>query len=336
MACLEAERIVAAQGDLPHILDTEFFQQCLHRARQAVTAVLPSARRVTHLACGKARVDRVAANRRVCRDADGRILAMRGSSCRNEELRALPEGTIDPWLRTVAFFQEDRKLAALHYYATHPMSYYGDGRVSSDFVGLARKRRQRDEPECRHVYFTGCAGNVAAGKYNDGSHEMRPVLSQRMYDAIVASEHNLQPVAVESAQWRSVPILPPPRSTLLADRLQQQIGNRDGPVVSRNRPAYMLSWLRRLEREIPVVLSCLHVNHARLLHLPGECFIEYQLRASGLATDSFVASAAYGDGGTWYVPVKEEYPNGGYEVSVAFSDPPIDDQLTEGMKRLLL
>jgi hypothetical protein len=36
-----------------------------------------------------------------------------------------------------------------------------------------------------------------------------------------------------------------------------------------------------------------------------------------------------------YVPTKEEYPNGGYEVSVAFSDPAIDDQFAEAMRRLL-
>jgi len=335
MACLEAERIVTAQGDLPHILDVEFFGQCLDRARQAVRQALPAARRITHVAGGQGRVEKVAGNRRVSRDAEGHIVAMRGSSCRDDRLRALPEGLIDPWLKTVAFYEDERKLAALHYYATHPMSYYADGRASSDFVGLARKQRQQDEPDCLHVYFTGCAGNVAAGKYNDGSKEMRPVLTQRMYDGIVASERDLQRVAVSELDWRTVEILPPPRASLSAESLEQQIGNHAGSVVSRNRPSYMLAWLRRLEQQIPIVLSCLHAGDIRLLHLPGECFIEYQLRAQQIAANRFVATAAYGDGGTWYVPVKEEYPNGGYEVSVAFSDPPIDDLLTEGMKQLL-
>ena len=44
-------------------------------------------------------------------------------------------------LKTVSFWNGDAKLAALHYYATHPMSYYGDGLVTSDFVGLARAAR---------------------------------------------------------------------------------------------------------------------------------------------------------------------------------------------------
>ncbi len=41
----------------------------------------------------------------------------------------------------------------------------------------------------------------------------------------------------------------------MADSLQAQIDNRQGPVVSRSRPAFMLAWLRRLEKRIPLVLS---------------------------------------------------------------------------------
>jgi hypothetical protein len=335
MACLEAQRIVAAQGDLPSIVDPEFFEQCLDRGRHAVRQSLAESIPVTHVAGGQGRVMQVASNRRVSRDADGRILAMRGSSCRDEALRALPEGTIDPWLKTVAFYENGRQRAALHYYATHPMSYYADGRVSSDFVGLARKQLQREQPDCLHVYFTGCAGNVAAGKYNDGSQEVRPVLTQRMVDGMLAAQRDLRPIAVRQLAWRTAEILPPPRASLDAAALQAAIDQRGAPVVSRSRPAFMLSWLRRLENQVPIVLSCLHAGDVRLLHLPGECFVEYQLRAQQAVPGCFVATAAYGDGGTWYVPTEEEYPNGGYEVSVAFSDPPIDNQLTEAMQFLL-
>jgi hypothetical protein len=334
-ACLEAERIVAAQGDLPSIVDVDFFARCLDRARAAVAQAIEGARPLTHVACGQARVEKVASNRRVSRDADGRIQAMRGSSCRNAELRALPEGLIDPWLKTAAFYDGDTKIAACHYYATHPMSYYADGRVSSDFAGLARKKRQQDEPHCVHLYLTGCAGNVAAGKYNDGSREMRPLLTQRVYEGIVNSEAHLRPRPIENIHWRTAEIHPPPRATFSAEELSAQIADQAGSVVSRNRPAYMLAWLRRTERRIPIVLSCLHINDLRLLHLPAECFVEYQLRAQAMRPSRFVATAAYGDGGPWYIPVKEEYAHGGYEVSVAFCAPEIDDILTQGIASLL-
>ncbi|MCA9059740.1 MAG: hypothetical protein KDA85_14635, partial [Planctomycetaceae bacterium] len=258
-----------------------------------------------------------------------------GSACRDEALRALPEGTIDRYLKTIAFFNGDQQLAACHYYACHPMSYYGDGRVSSDFAGLARKRRQAETPHCTHLYFTGCAGNVAAGKYNDGSQEMRPVLVDRIYQAIVAAGQSLRKEPVTSAGWHTVDVLPQPRPDLDAEQLQQQISNRSNPVVGRNRPSYMLSWLQRIDQKIPIVISSLHLNNMKILHMPAESFIEYQLRAQELAKDSFVATAAYGDGGSWYIPIADEYPNGGYEVSVAFSDSSIDQQLTKAMQSVL-
>src|SRR5690606_11451649 len=133
-----------------------------------------------------------------------------GSSSRDPEHQRLPEGLIDPMLKTVAFYNGDKKIAACHYYACHPMSYYGDGRVSADFCGLARRRRQEEEPECVHLYFNGCGGNIGAGKYNDGSKEMRPVLVDRMYAGIVASEANLKPEPIDSLRWTTCDILPPP------------------------------------------------------------------------------------------------------------------------------
>ena len=61
--------------------------------------------------------------------------------------------TIDPILRSIGFYHRDQTVARLYYYTTHPMSYYGDGRVSIDFVGIARNRRDADEPGVLHVYF---------------------------------------------------------------------------------------------------------------------------------------------------------------------------------------
>ena len=335
LVCLESERIVLRQGDLPHIVELDFFRTCLDRARKSVAAGVKQARRVTHVAAGQARVEKVASNRRVYRDAAGKVLTMRGSSCRDPKLQALPEGLIDSWLKTVAFYDKDAKIAACHYYATHPMSYYGDGRVSSDFTGLARKQRQKDEPGCLHVYFTGCAGNIAAGKYNDGSKERRPVLTHRIYQGIVESEKGLRPEPVGEVTWRTHDILPPPRAGLTVEQLEQQIANKKNPVAARNRPSYQLAWYRRVASETPIVLSALAINTITMLHLPAEAFVEYQLRAQEMQPKRFIATAAYGDGGPWYIPIEEEYPNGGYEVSVAFCDPPVDAILTKGMRSLL-
>lgn len=333
--CLYAEKLVAEQQAGLHVVELEFFRTCLNRARDAVKKALPAARPLTHIAQGEGKVVEVAGNRRIARDANGKVLKMRGSGCRDAELIAMPEGLIDPMLKTVAFYDGTEKVAACHYYATHPMSHYGQGHVSSDFVGLARKRRQNDEPGCAHIYFTGCAGNIAAGKYNDGSPEARVRLTQRIYDGIVASEKSMKPAPISNVSWKTHEILPPTNPVFIADKLREMVANKQNAAANRIRPAMTLGWMQRLQNRTPIVLSALHVDGIVLLHLPAECFIEYQLRAQSLAPGRFVATAAYGDGGPWYIPVEQEYSNGGYEVSVANCSAAVDDILTRGVRALL-
>jgi len=334
-ACIEAQKIVAAQGDLPAMLDLAFFDDCLIKAKAAVTLALKTAQPVTHIAHGEGKVEKVAGNRRLF-GPDGKLLAMRGSASTDPKLKELPEGLIDPNLKTVAFYNGEKKLAACHYYACHPMSYYGDGRATADFCGLARRKRQQDEPECLHIYFNGCGGNIAAGKYNDGAKTTRPILTQRIYDGIVLSEQNLKPQPVESLRWSTQDILPETDPKWNADTILAQIADKNQAVANRNRPAYIVSWIKRCEKRIPITLSGLHINDVSLVHFPAESFIEYQLRAQEMTPDRFVACAAYGDGGPWYIPTNESYPQGGYEVSVAWCGPGIDDVMTEGVRKVLV
>lgn len=334
-ACLESERIVAAQGDLPHIVDLEFFDHCLKNGAAAVTAALKQTTPVTHVAYGAGKVEKVAGNRRIL-GPDGKVVSQRGSSSRDPSHRELPEGVIDPWLKTVAFYHGDQKLAACHYYACHPMSYYGDGRVSADFCGLARRRRHQDEPDCTHLYFNGCGGNIGAGKYNDGSREMRSVLTERIYEGIVRSEEALRPEPIRAVGWSTCDIQPPVDLNRWNEAaIMAAIENKSNSVVSRNRPSYTVAFLRRCRQQIPITLGALHVNNASLLHLPAESFIEYQLRAQESAPQRFVACAAYGDGGPWYIPTAEAYPQGGYAVSVAWCSPRMDEVLSDGVRTLL-
>ena len=333
--CLHAEKLVAEQQAGLRTVEVEFFRKCLDRARDAVKAALPAARALTHVAHGEGKVIEVAGNRRVALGPDGKVRKMRGSGCKDPELIAMPEGLIDPMLKTVAFFDGAEKIAACHYYATHPMSHYGKGHVSSDFVGLARKLRQKEEPGCTHIYFTGCAGNVAAGKYNDGSPEARVRLTQRIYDGIVASEKSLSRAPVGDVSWKTQEILPPTNPVFVAEKLREMVANKQNVAANRIRPAMTLGWMQRLENRTPIILSALHLGGIAMLHLPAECFVEYQLRAQQIAGARFVATAAYGDGGPWYIPVKEEYPKGGYEVSVANCSDEVDAILTRGMRELL-
>ena len=333
-ACMDAQAIVQEQGDLPDIVNPVFFDRCLKNAGDAVTKSLKKTTPVTHIAHGEARVEKVAANRRII-GLNGKLISQRGSSSRKPEHHRFPEGLIDPILKTVAFYNGNKKLVASHFYACHPMSYYGDGRVSADFCGLARRRMQKQEPDCLHLYFNGCGGNIGAGKYNNGSKEARVELTQRMFDGITTSNATLKPEPIRSFAWETEDILPPLDPRFNEEQLLVGIRNKTNRVVARNRPSYTVAFIRRVKEGIPITLSSLHVNDISMLHLPAESFIEYQLRAQAIAPNRFVACAAYGDGGPWYIPVKEAYPQGGYAVGVAWCSPQIDPLMSNGIQTLL-
>jgi hypothetical protein len=145
--------------------DPVFHERAVQRTAEALRRSLAFTRRVSHFGIGQAKVERIASNRRVV-GPEGKISWGRGSASGN--LYDAPEGEIDPWLKTVSLWDGDRPVLAWSCYAVHPMSYYGRGGVSADFPGIARARRQSDDASVFQIYFTGCAGDTTAGKYNTG------------------------------------------------------------------------------------------------------------------------------------------------------------------------
>ena len=158
-------------------------------AKQLSTAIHGSQenwQRVTDIGTARAKVERVASNRRP-EQADGSILGRSSNTATAPELRELPEGLIDPWVRTVSLHDGERAVAHLHYYASHPQSFYGDGRASYDVPGIIREELEKKTGTFQ-LYLTGCGGDIAFGKYNDGSPQARAELAARLQAGI---EQNL-------------------------------------------------------------------------------------------------------------------------------------------------
>jgi len=327
-----AQKLLDAVPGAPPSLNMKFFDKAVRQTADAVKESLKTSVPFSHVGIGQGRVERVASSRRIV--ADGKVIAIRYSSTKDPKVRAEPEGLIDPWLKTLSFWNGAKPLAALHYYATHPMSYYGDGRVSSDFCGLAREKRARDDGSVFQVYFTGCAGNITAGKYNDGAKENRPVLRDRIYAAMQAAWKATERHALDGWQWRVEPLqLPARREKSFGDKESKTVlENSKAGKAQRGNAAFQLAWLQRLQR--PIELSCLDLGRVLVLHLPGEPFIEYQLKAQALRKDRFVCVAGYGDGGPGYIPTDAAHLEGGYEPTVALAAP-CEGRLQQVLDRLL-
>ena len=95
--------------------------------------------------------------------------------------------------------------------------------------------------------------------------------------------------------------------------------------------------MRRCQAGDQIDVQCLRLGRARILHLPGELFVEYQLAAKAMRPDLLVALAAYGDYAPWYIGTKVAYSQGGYETGPDASNvaPEVEGVLMGAMRKLL-
>ena len=224
----------------PHY-DMAFVERVKAALDEAIGEGLKKSQPVTHVGVGKAIVEQVASNRRLL-GPDGKVATMRYSSCRDADAMAAPEGLIDPYLRLVSFWHDEQPLVCLAYYATHPMSHYGKGDVSADFAGLARAARE-NATHVMHLYFTGAGGNIAAGKYNDGSPERRPVLAQRMEDGMRRAWEatTKTPISADQLQWCVESVALPPGKHLDAGEAPRH-ARRPGDERHRSAGSCLHAW----------------------------------------------------------------------------------------------
>ena len=318
---LTTERILRQARLQPLNFDGSFTREVIQRLAKAAKESLKQAQSVTHVGLGSAHVFKVASNRRIL-GPDGKVRAGRMSSCKDAALRAEPEGLIDPELSMVSFWNNDKPVAVLSYYATHPQSYYMTQVPNPDFPGIARFHRQLAVPEALHVHFTGAAGNIAAGKYNDGSKQNRAILAERIADGMKRAWDNTlrQPIARKDVRWQVEAVkLPGGKEiqSLLKDFDARKKDTTFLLATPWHKNATQLAWLERSRQGKSIDVSCLTLGQARILHLPGELFVEYQLAAKKMAPNQFVAMAAYGDGGPGYIGTAIAYDQGGYEITVS-------------------
>jgi hypothetical protein len=325
---VDAVRILHGEGSPELAKHIQFTNEIAQRTAIAIQSSLSEMKTVTRVVGTKAIVEQVASNRRVPQ-SDGSI-AVRASVTREPDVREVPEGLVDPCLRTVSFFCGDQTLVQLHYYATHPQTFYGDARISWDCVGMARQQLE-NESGAPQIYFTGCGGNITVGKYNDGTRAAREQLASQLHDAMVRSSAAKPEVALDVANlkptdvaWATAPI----RFTVREDGafnpglLQSQLAPEQG-FSTRLTAAMFSGFGQRLRDGYIAQASRLRIGELEILHLPGEPFVEFQLYAQEQAAQSsFICVAGYGECGVWYYgPDRIFTDRGGYEQTWSLTGP---------------
>lgn len=315
----------------------EHARESIRRTADAARAAMKQAELVTHIGFGMGEIEKVASNRRVIGE-DGKVLYWRATACTNAKARAMPEGTIDPMVRLVSFWNDDRPLAVLTYYATHPQSYYGKGSVNPDYIGMARDMREAEEQTKLHIHFNGAGGNIGAGKYNDGNPANRPILATRVAEGMKRAWEAMQkrPVSEFNLEWVTRGVKLPHTEHFSETECLATLRDENQPVAQRVRAARELAFAQRVQNQHEFTIARLRLGPIDILHLPGELFVEYQLAAQKLAPERFVCMAAYGDYGPGYIGTSEAYAQGGYETTeVSRVSPRVEPVLMTAIQQLV-
>lgn len=183
-------------------------------------------------------------------------------------------------------------------------------------------------------------GTFAAGKYTDGSPGNRVTLALRMaaamrqsYERAIAAR---TPLSAADVGWGSVPVALEARADLDRRGLEEQV--RTKPDRGTFSALDALAFAARAERRHAIPVTSLRVGSSRMLHLPGELFVEFQLAARAMRPDLGVFVAAYGDYGPGSIGTAASYAEGGYEVqpSSSFVGPEAEERLLAAIRTLLM
>lgn len=334
---LSAAKVLSSVGKTAEHFDVPFIDGVVARLADAIQKSIPQAKEVMGIRFGKAKIENVASNRRML-GPKGLVHTTRYTACRDPRIRALPEGVIDPWIRCIVFDGEEEPVAVVTTYATHPQSYYRTGKANSDFPGMARQQREV-ESATFHVHFNGAGGNIGAGKYNDGAVANRQILADRvadgMRDALESAHSEDNSKALVS--WQMLEVNLPPGDHLVREQLLAVLRDESTKPAVQLNTAKKLAYLDRYESGKRIGVGCLTLGKRKMLFMPGELFVEYQLAAQAMRPDTDVLMAAYGEYGTGYIGTRIAYPQGGYEVSERASNVAANAEalLLDAMSKLL-
>ena len=331
------EKIMNEYGIKDTPFDSAFQRRAIHNVADAVAAAAKNAQEITHIGFGQAKVYKVASNRRIL-GADGKVEYSRWSSGNDSIVMAKPEGLVGPWLKCLSLWNNNKPVAVVTYYATHPQSYYGKGDVTCEFVGRARNNREKTMNGVPHIHFNGAGGNVTSGKYNDGTDSLRTILTKRMEVAMQQAWDNTKKSAVTwKPVWKTELVVLPVATNSPEEQLRATLsdtGAKHGDVIG---AAERLAWLERSKEGVKTSVSSLRLGKYWMLNLPGELFVEYQLAAQKMKPGEEVCTAAYEDYGPGYIGTAIAYDQGGYETSAPSSGvtPEAEAVLMDAIKKVL-
>ncbi|PCJ60960.1 MAG: hypothetical protein COA79_07840 [Planctomycetota bacterium] len=299
-----------------HLSDWNYWEEVLKNTDQAIRKLSSEAgTEITHYNISKSKVFQFASNRRI-KTKNG--MQWRATKCQDKKLKSYATGKIDPYLRQCSFYDTNQELiVSLNFYATHPQVANNRDAISDDAPGYALRQMESAFPKAFHVYFNGCGADLGNAKYASPDREEDiQVFGTKLFHAMKRCQQEIKLKPLDKIEWisHSFPV-PIKEVKKTKEELEAIITSKDCSSVEKYISGLNLNVLEKGIKEYPFKVSSLKLPDSRMMFLPAEMFIEYQIYCQSIMKDEELLVAAYGDGFLAYIPQDEDFEWGGYELN---------------------
>lgn len=256
-----------------------------------------------------------------------------------------PAGPVDPEVGVLAFHgagADATPLASLLNFAMHPTSVGGGVKISADYPGVFTKLvSERHGPGMVSVFANGCCGNINHGDYITGKRRSMLELGTALADAATTVWPDLKTLTTHAPRVRSVTLNLPRKKFSEAeiakarDIAARMMTENLGTVPMAEAVCILETVAKQdlpLEADVQVISFS---DDAVVVALPGEIFVELGLAIKKASPFKHTFIAELANGSVGYVPNREAFPQGNYEVVSARGDIASGEMLVEAALRLL-
>lgn len=229
-------------------------------------------------------------------------------------------GAVDPRIGLMAIKnKETEQIGGLIIFCTaHPNVLKDESEVlSADYPGRARQFLQ-ESLDCPVVVIQGAAGNVNAKHRGSAEalNKMGTILSECIFKML--PEVQFKPIASLKCATAKLPMrlkgIPVPQKiNAIADLTEVEWGVN----TEKWRNALIDMHTQGIaELKIDLELQLFQVNEGAFSGIPMEPFVETALELKNAVGNELFFFGGYTNGYLGYLPIKEAYPEGGYEVEL--------------------
>lgn len=253
-----------------------------------------------------------------------------------------PAGPVDPEVGVLVFEAADKPVASLLNFAMHPTSVGGGVKISADYPGVfTRLVSERHGAEMVSIFANGTCGNINHTDYMTGKRRSTLELGTVLADAVDAAWPSLKAAATFAPRIRSELVTLKRRSytdeqIAKAKDMAANIATKNFGTVPMAETVCILETLDKKDKPLLAEVQVIAFSDdVAVVGLPGEIFVELGLALKKASPFKHTFIAELSNGSIGYIPNKEAYPQGNYEIVSARAEAGCGEKLIETALKLL-